>query len=369
MTKILLVSKKSTTFAIKSIIIWHYMVAEIKNILYDLLRTSSPSGYEEQAIGLFTKFIAPYVDGIYTDIMGNCIAHKKGNGKKILLMAHADEIGLIISHIDEKGFLYFKEIGGLDTNILPGQRVSINGKNERIVGVIGKKPVHLQDQSENTKDIKSEDLWIDIAASNKKEATEAVQLGSIATIISDPVIMSNSLVSSKSLDDKIGLVTLIGVAQNFYESDNDYDIYFVASVQEELGARGAQTVTERIMPEIGIIIDVTHATDYPTMSLIKDGDIKLGEGVVISLGPNMNKEVAQDLMNIATSNNIKHQIEIIAHPTGTDARMVQVAGSGVKTGLISIPCRYMHTPNEVVSLRDADNAITLLTKFLQNSDN
>lgn len=345
------------------------MTAEYKEILYDLLRTSSPSGYEEQTIDLFAKSIAPYVDEIYTDVMGNCIAHKKGNGKKILLMAHADEIGLIISHIDEKGFLYFKEIGGLDTNVLPGQRVLINGRNKRIVGVVGKKPIHLQEQSDNAKDFKSEDLWIDIAVSNKKEAMEDVQLGSIATVISDPVLMSNSLVSSRSLDDKIGLLILIGVAQCLCESNSDYDIYFVASVQEELGARGAQTITERIMPEIGIVLDVTHATDYPTMSIIKDGDIKLGDGVVIALGPNMNKEVTHNLLNIATSKNIKHQMEIIAHPTGTDARMVQVAGSGVKVGLISIPCRYMHTPNEMVSLEDTDNAIILLTKYLQNSVN
>lgn len=345
------------------------MTTELKDILYGLLQTSSPSGYEEQAVNLFAKFIAPYVNEIYTDVMGNCIAHKKGNGKKILLMAHADEIGLIISHIDEKGFLYFKEIGGLDTHILPGQRVLINGRNEKIVGVIGKKPIHLQEQSDNAKELKSEDLWIDIAVNDKKEATEAVQLGSIATVISEPILMSNSLVSSRSLDDKIGVLTLIGVARYLHESKSDFDIYFVASVQEELGARGAQTITEHIMPEIGIVIDVTHATDYPTMSIIKDGDIKLGEGVVIALGPNMNKEVTNNLINIATSNKIKHQLEIIAHPTGTDARMVQVAGSGVKVGLISIPCRYMHTPNEMVSLEDTDNAISLLAKYLQNSVN
>lgn len=345
------------------------MTAEYKEILYDFLRTSSPSGYEEQAIVFFSKSIATYVDEIYTDVMGNCIAHKKGKGKKILLMAHADEIGLIISHIDERGFLYFKEIGGVDTSLLPGQRVSINTPNGVIIGIIGKKPVHLQEQSENAKEVRPENLWIDIAVKDKKEAMNIVPLGTIATIASEPLDMSNSLISSKSLDDKIGLSVLIGIAHELKRSGSDYDIYFVASVQEELGARGAQTVTEHIMPEIGIAIDVTHATDYPSMSSIKDGDIKLNEGVVISIGPNMHKTISNKLIDIAKNNDIKYQIEIIAHPTGTDARMIQVAGSGVKTGLISIPCRYMHTPNEIVSLEDTDNAINLLTKFLQDRDN
>lgn len=345
------------------------MVDNIKNILYNFLQISSPSGYEERVTELFAKSMAPYVDEISFDILGNCIAHKKGQGKKILLMAHADEIGLIISHIDERGFLYFKEIGGVDTSLLPGQRVSINTSNGVIIGIIGKKPVHLQEQSENTKEVRPENLWIDIAVKDKKEAMNIVPLGTIATIASAPLDMSNSLISSKSLDDKIGLSILIGIAHELKRSGSDYDIYFAASVQEELGARGAQTVTEHIMPEIGIAIDVTHATDYPSMSSIKDGDIKLGEGVVISIGPNMHKTISNKLIDIAKNNDIKHQIEIIAHPTGTDARMIQVAGSGVKTGLISIPCRYMHTPNEIVSLEDTDNAINLLTKFLQYSDN
>lgn len=209
-------------------------------------------------------------------------------------------------------------------------------------------------------------MWIDIAAKDKADAMSLVQVGSVATYATMPVALSDTQILSRSLDDKIGVAALIGIARKLQSISTNCDIYLVASVQEELGARGAQVVSEAILPEIGIAIDVTHATDFPTMSPVKDGDISLGKGVVISIGPNINKGISQKLINIAESKKIPYQLEAIAKPTGTDARMIQVAGKGIKTGLISIPCRYMHTPSEMVSLPDTDNAITLLTEFLQD---
>lgn len=340
------------------------MDQKIKEALYESLQMASPSGSEEQVTDLFQRVVCPYVDEVYTDVNGNCIAHKKGSGPKVMLMAHADEIGLMISYIDDRGFLYFKEIGGIDTNILPGQRISIMGKQGLVTGVIGRKPIHLQEKSENNKTLNPEDLWIDIAAKDKAEALSEVQIGDVATLQSSPTQLSNSLLLSKSLDDKIGLAVLMGLAQNLQSQNIDKDIYLVASVQEELGARGAKMVTEAILPDIGIAIDVTHATDYPTMSPTKDGDISLGKGAVIPMGPNMSKGINQKLIDLAKANDIPYQIEAIARPTGTDAREIQVAGTGIQTGLISIPCRYMHTPSEVVSLADADSAIALLMAFL-----
>lgn len=340
------------------------MDQKIKEALYESLQMASPSGSEEQVTKLFAKEIRPFVDEVYTDVNGNCIAHKKGPGQKIMLMAHADEIGLMISYIDDRGFLYFKEIGGIDTNLLPGQRVSIMGQQGSITGVIGKKPIHLQEKSESNKALNPEDLWIDIAAKDKADAESKVQIGSVATFQGTPTQLNDTLLLSKSLDDKIGLAVLMGLAQNLQSQQTDKDIYLVASVQEELGARGAQMVTAAILPDVGIAIDVTHATDYPTMSPAKDGDISLGKGAVIPLGPNMSKGINQTLINLAKTNDIPYQIEAIARPTGTDAREIQVAGTGIQTGLISIPCRYMHTPSEVVSLADADSAIALLTAYL-----
>lgn len=335
----------------------------LKDILHQMLLTPSPSGSEEQITALFADAIRPYVDEVYTDVNGNCIAHKKGSGPKVMLMAHADEIGLMISYIDDRGFLYFKEIGGIDTNLLPGQRINIIGHKGHVTGVIGKKPIHLQDKSENTKQLEPEDLWIDIAAKDKADAQSKVRIGDVATLQGGPVLLNDTLLLSRSLDDKIGLAVLMGLAQNLQSLHTDKDIYLVASVQEELGARGAKMITEAIRPDVGIAIDVTHATDYPTMSPAKDGDISLGKGAGIPMGPNMSKGINQQLISLAESNGIPYQIEAIARPTGTDAREIQVAGTGIRTGLISIPCRYMHTPSEVVSLADADSAIALLSAF------
>lgn len=338
------------------------------DILTQYLLTASPSGSEERITALFADAVRPYVDEIMTDVNGNCIAHKQGTGPKVMLMAHADEIGLMISYIDDHGFLYFNQIGGIDTNILPGLHVLIQGKEGSVTGIIGKKPIHLQNEKEAGKPLSPEDLWIDIAATSKDDALTKVQIGDVATFEPDVKLLSDDIILSKSLDDKIGLTVLIGLARNLQSTSTDSDIYLVASVQEELGARGAQMVTEAILPEIGIAIDVTHATDYPTMSPTADGDIRLGKGVVIPLGPNMTKGINQQLTAIAEVHKISYQVEAIAKPTGTDAKMIQVAGQGIKTGLISIPCRYMHTPGEMVSLSDAENAISLLTEYLKNRE-
>ena len=245
----------------------------------------------------------------------------------------------------------------------------VQGKNGLVTSIIGKKPIHLQNEKEAGKPLSPEDLWIDIAATSKADALTKVQVGDVATFEPNAQLLSDDTIVSKSLDDKIGLAILLGLARNLQSISTDSDIYLVASIQEELGARGAQMVSEAIRPEIGIAIDVTHATDYPTMSPTADGDIRLGKGVVIPLGPNMTKGINQSLTAIAEAHKIPYQVEAIAKPTGTDARMIQVAGQGIKTGLISIPCRYMHTPGEMVSLSDADSAISLLTEFLKNREN
>ncbi len=343
------------------------MANTIKDILLDLLKTVGPSGSEERVINLFGQSIAPYVTEVKTDVTGNCIAHKTGSGSKVMLVAHADEVGLMIHYIDERGFLYFKEIGGVDTSLLPGQKISIEGINGSVIGVIGKKPIHLQDKTDSPRTINPEDLWIDIGAKDKKDAEQKVHIGQVATIISEPVLLSDKIVASKSLDDRIGLAILIAVAEKLGQTNAD--VYFVASAQEELGSVGAQTVTERILPDVGIAIDVTHATDYPTMSVVKDGDIKLGAGVVIAVGPNMHKSVSDKLLNVARKSNIPYQMEALPKRTGTDARAIQVAGTGAAAGLLSIPCRYMHTPNEVVSIADAESAVHLIIEYLRLYNN
>ncbi len=339
----------------------------LSEFLNNILQLSSPSGSEESVTKSFGDYVSSFVDEVLYDVYGNCIAHKKGNGEKVMLVAHADEIGLIIRYIDDNGFLYFDEIGAIDTSILPGQKVRISGIHGDVVGVIGKKPIHLQDKDSRSKELNPEDLWIDIAACNKKAALNKVMIGSTGTLVSEPLLLSDDIVVSRALDDKVGLWVLAGVAQTLSNTQTDKDIYLVASVQEELGARGVQTVTQRILPDVGIAVDVTHATDYPLMSKVKDGDIALNKGVVIPLGPNMHKKLSEQFMLIAQEENILHQVEVFARPTSSDARTIQQVGIGIKTGLISIPCRYMHTSNEMVSLKDAESAIQLFSNYLQGS--
>lgn len=338
------------------------MYEEQKQFLDKLLASSCPSGSEEQVINLFREVVSSYVDEISIDAMGNCIAHRKGDGPKVMIAVHADEIGLMIHYIDEKGFLYFKEIGGVDTGLLMGRKVIIHGNEGSVVGIIGKKPIHLQDKKNLSPEVNPEDLWIDIAARDGEDARSKVSIGSVATIVSDVSYLGADAVVGKSLDDRVGLLVLTEVARRL--SDSKADVYLVATVQEELGARGAQVVAEAIKPSIGIAIDVTHATDYPTSNPVCDGDIRIGKGVVIPNGPNMDKALTANMIDIAKEAGISYQVEAIARPTGTDARMIQVSGTGVKTGLLSIPCRYMHTPNEMVSLDDADACARLLAEYL-----
>lgn len=336
-----------------------------ENILKDLLMTPSPSGSEQPIIKKMAMFLKDYIDELTIDNYGNLIALKYGanSNKKLMLAAHADEVGMMVTHIDNNGFLSFQEIGGIDTNLLPGQRVEIHNHQGVVTGIIGKKPIHLQDRDAKAKDYDAEDLWIDIAAKDKEEAESKVEVGDYITYQTQPVVLQHDIWTSKALDDKVGLLTLVEVANALDGKQPAMDVYFVASVQEELGARGIRTAALGINPDYGIAIDVTHATDYPTCSPQKSGEIKVGNGIVIAKGPNINKTIGRKLIDLAKQQNIKYQIEPIARPTGTDANFMQVSGTGVKTALLSIPCRYMHSPNEIVSLVDVNEGVRLLTHF------
>ena len=333
-----------------------------QDILIDLLRTPSPSGRETAIIDKVETYLKNFVDEVNRDAYGNLIAFKRGtSSKKLMLSAHADEVGMMITYIDNYGFIYFQEIGGIDTNLLPGQKVEIHNHQGIVHGVIGKKPIHLQDRDAKAKDYDAEDLWIDIAAKDKADAENRVEIGDYITYQTQPICLNEDVWSSKALDDKVGLLTLIEVAKSLKDKRPVMNIYLGASFQEELGARGVRTATMSIEPDFGIAIDVTHATDYPTCSPQKSGEIKVGAGIVIAKGPNIELNLGRKMLYLAKQHDVKYQIEPIARPTGTDANFMQVTGRGVKTALLSIPCRYMHTPNEIVSLVDVNEGVKLLT--------
>ena len=339
---------------------------EYMDFLKQVAESVAPSGNEKEVLDIWSNNISGYVSDIYRTPINNTVAVKYGtctNKKKIMLAAHADEIGLIITYIDNDGFLYFDEIGGIDTNLLPGRIVAIRGLNGIVKGIIGAKPIHLQERSNTETCFSPKNLWIDIHVKNKEEALKFVQIGCVATLISE-FSVSGSRYIGKAMDNRCSMAVLLSVAECLHNVNVDNDVYFVATVQEEIRARGAQTVAFDINPDICIVIDVTHATDYPSMSLVKDGDIRLGKGVVIALGPNMDSSISQKLILTACDKNINYQLEAFAKPTGTDANTIQITKNGIPVGLVSIPCRYMHSPVEIIDEEDLKMSAKLLTEFI-----
>lgn len=319
----------------------------------------STAGSEKSAIEKFYNAIQPLVDEVTVDILGNCIAHKKGDGPKVMITAHADEVGIMIHYVDDKGFLYFKPVGGVDPYILLGRPVIIKGRDGVVVGIVGRDAIHMQ--WDKQKELEFEDLWIDIQANDKEDALKQIQIGDTGIVYSAQ-FTQNGCVSSNALDDKAGMTALYRIAELLQNETINYDLYLVATVQEEIGLRGAKTAAFEIDPYYGFAIDVTHATDYPHVSREKFGDIKLGKGAVITTGPNVDKQLFNQLKTVADGYEIPYQIEGIPRATGTDANAIQVSRCGVKTGVLSIPCRYMHTPFEVVALSDIE-AVSQVMKY------
>jgi endoglucanase len=336
----------------------------LSSLFENLINSPSPSGFEEQIQIVYKEFTKKFVGDVKSDTHGNIIALKKGFGtKKVMLIAHSDEIGLIIKYIDDKGYIHFDAIGGIDYGLLPGLRVDILHNRSIVRGIIGKKPIHLLTDSEKKETPLAKDLWIDIGAKDKLEAQRIVNIGDYITFNSNIDYLPNDLVAIKAADNKIGVYIIAKVLEELANENLSASIYFVSSVQEEIGLRGAKTSTFSINPDVGIALDATHATDYPSIKLEEFGDIKLNNGVVIPVGANINKKVNELFFNAAKETKTNFQIEANACSTGTDAHAIEVSRNGVATGLLSIPCRYMHSPNEIVSIRDIKSTIKILSEF------
>lgn len=303
----------------------------------------------------------------WIDILGNKIRHIGGKGKKLMLIAHADTVAMMVTYIDERGFINVKPAGGIDVNMLPCRCVSISHDGQDVIGVIGKRPIHLQ-RPENDGKISWEDIWIDIGSTSKEETLQKVSIGDNAYYCSQSVELSNDLITDKGLDDACGLQVLRNIGEHIAPEELAYDLYLVESNYEEIGMRGAIVVANEISPDLCIAIDATHATDYPGMNPIREGDIKIGGGCVLAIGPNVDKDIYTRLRSIAENYGMPYQIEPSPYPTGTDANIIQVTGRGVRTAVVSIPCRYMHTPQEVVSTKDIEATTSLILNFLKRTD-
>lgn len=340
-----------------------------EKFLESLVNSMSPSGFEEEAVKVWVDRAKKFADRVYTDYHGNAIAViNEGKEPRVMLAGHIDEIGYMITYVDEQGYLYFNTIGGVDPQIAQGQRVWIRGKNgERILGVIGKKAIHLLDEEERKRVPKFKEMWIDIGAKNKDEVLEKIEIGTCAVNALNYEKLYGSNVVARGFDDRVGaFIALETLAELSKIKENlNVSVYAVATVQEEIGLRGARTSAFGIDPHVGIAIDVTHTTDQPGVEKKLLGDIKLGGGPVIARGPNISPKVYEKLVNTAKELNIPYQIEGVPHATGTDANVIQITKAGVATGLVSVPNRYMHTPCEVVNLDDLDNIIKLLAGFCE----
>ena len=342
------------------------MKEELFATLKKAIESPSPSGFEQPVQQLVGRLLNDVADDIIVDVHGNLSAALNPTGKpRVMIAAHCDEIGLMIKYIDENGFIYFSSIGGIDTHIMPGQRVHIHGRNGVVLGAIGRKPIHALEEEERKKLSKIHDMWIDIGVAGKAAVSEVVAVGDPVTFACSIERLSDSYVVSRALDDKVGTVLLCEVIKRLSGERLSAAVYATSTVQEEIGLRGARTAAFAIDPDIGIAIDVDLATDFPGMEMKKNGEIRLGRGPVICRGPNINPSVERILVETAENKKIAYQISGASRATPTDANVIQISRAGVAAGLVSIPCRYLHTPAEVICLDDLEGAIQLICEFLK----
>jgi endoglucanase len=333
-----------------------------------LLAAPSPSGYEQPAQRVFREYVAPFAD-ISTDVMGNVIAFQKGGGKdlpRVMLIGHSDEIGFQVKYIDDNGFIYFAPIGGVDPHLLPGQRVNVHGRNGALLGVIGKKPIHLMEPKDRETVVKLESQYIDIGASGKKEAEQLLRVGDPVTFSWGMEKLHGDRVTSRGFDDKAGSFVVAEVMRRVFEAAKKprIDLYGVSSVQEEVGLRGGATSSYSVNPDIGICVEVDFSTDQPDVERKHNGEVGLGKGPILPRGANINPALFDLLADVAAKKKIPVQFTGIPKASGTDANVMQISRGGVATALVKIPLRYMHTPVEVLSLSDLDNAVKLITEVL-----
>jgi putative aminopeptidase FrvX len=335
--------------------------------LKKLLDTAGPSGFEQAPARVWRDEVNAFADEVTSDVHGNSVAVLNPKGKpRVMFAGHIDEIGLQITHIDEDGFLYFSGIGGWDSQVLVGQRVLLLTRNGPVHGVVGKKAVHQLKKEDLDRVTKVIDLWIDIGATSHDEAAERVRVGDAGVLDTRVDEYPNGRIVSRSLDNRIGaFVAAEALRRLAAERPKHAAVFSVASTREEIAwtGSGARTSAVGIEPDVAVVVDVTHATDYPGADKKHTGDHKLGGGIVLSRGSSVSSVVFELLVACAEQAKIPFTIQAAPRDTGTDADAIYNAIRGIPTGLVSVPNRYMHSPNEMVALEDLDRAADLLAVF------
>jgi endoglucanase len=338
--------------------------------LKSLLDTPGPSGFETAPARVWRAEAQQFADSVAADVGGNSLATiNPGGAPRLMFAGHIDEIGLMVVHIDDEGYVHFDPIGGWDTQVFVGQRVLLLGRNGPVAGVIGKRAIHLMEKDDRDKVSKPEDLWIDIGAANRADAESRLRVGDAGVLAATVQELPNGRVVSRSLDNRIGAFVVLEALRLLAGDRPRAQVTAVATTQEEIAyttGGGARTTAVSLDAQAAIVVDVTHATDYPGIEKKRHGDIRLGGGVVLSRGSAVNGAVFDLLVEAAEREKIPFTIQAAPKYTGTDADAIYTAHRGIATGLVSVPNRYMHSPNEMVALDDLDRAARLLAAFARS---
>ena len=337
------------------------------SFLTSLLETPSPSGFEQRIQRVVKKRVTSFADEVKVDVHGNLIAALNPDAKvRVMLAGHCDQIGLMVTHVNDSGFIHFNQIGGIDASVLPGSRVTIQTREGEIDGVIGLKPVHLVSAGDRGKKYELEQLWIDIGATDGKEARSLISVGDPITYRLGSQLLGKNMITSPGLDNRVGVFVVMEalriVASKMKKRSSPLALFAVSTVQEEIGLRGAKTSCFGIDPLVGIAADVTHASDNPGAEAKQIGTVKLGGGPTIARGANINPIVEELFVKTAKKKRIPYQPISAPNAAGNDGNVIQISRSGVATGIIGLPNRYMHTQVEVCDLRDLENAAKLIAE-------
>jgi endoglucanase len=334
------------------------------DFLKKLLDTPGPSGFEGAPARVWRTAASEFAE-VQGDVFGNSFAIvNPGGSPTIMLAGHIDEIGLIVTYVDDQGFVYVAGIGGWDPQVLVGQRIRLLGRDGDVFGVVGKRPIHLMKPEEREKASKMTDLWVDIGATSKEEVLKRIAVGDAAVIDSKTLEFPNDRIVSRSIDDRIGAFIVLEAARRYAKEPGAARLVAVATTQEEIGFHGggARVAAARVNPAMAIAVDVTFAIDHPGVEKKEHGEAAIGSGPVLARGSVISPVVFALLRDAAERLSIPYTVHAAGRDTSTDADAIHVAREGVATALLSIPNRYMHSPNEMVSLEDLDRAATLIAE-------
>lgn len=333
--------------------------------LRNLLQSPGVSSFEGLPAGVWREQARDYGAEVGVDAYGNSFARfGKGGRPRVMLAGHIDEIGLLITYVDDSGLLFFTGVGINEGSGLAGQRVRVVGENEQVLGVIGRKPAHLTTNEDRGKRVKLESLWIDIGATDKEDALRRVQPGSFAVFEAPVAELSESRWVSKAMDNRVGAFIALEAARRAQESGAAAEVVAAATTQEEISGVGANVATYRIEPHLAIALDLTHASDVPDVDKKTSGEIRVGKGPVLEVGATVHQGLARRLRECAEREGIPYQAGFSGRRTATDADDIAKVRTGAPTILISVPNRYMHSSCELVDLNDVEGAIKLIERFV-----